>query len=249
MSSEMSALNSEYAQLWFRTAYQLIITRRAVSPFTHYDSSLVGLKSIYKFNITDDHMVSLNAVEKAGYLIIVLKNDNNKPKTNPSLIMIEYKHGADVELIREGRPIQEIVSFGDVRYYKFVNSEPEVNSIKFHLTEISGDVEIEGLRTDPRLEGNGPEPIKGQNPIEFTETLLAPVYAKITAHSQATYALTVQLKHITDDFVSSIGLSENVKFKIKIKPNSSETFTVHPLYNSILFNYKSTGIVIAWCPE
>jgi hypothetical protein len=42
------------------------------------------------------------------------------------------------------------VSIGQIKYYKFVNNDPDVKRIKVHSTEISGQVVMTGYNQDPR---------------------------------------------------------------------------------------------------
>ena len=37
---------------------------------------MIGIKSLYKLNISDEKMLSLNTVEKAGFIVLAFKNDN-----------------------------------------------------------------------------------------------------------------------------------------------------------------------------
>lgn len=82
------------------------------------------------------------------------------------------------------------------------------------------------------------------NPLVFNQDLDKPIYIRITGRSQAVFGLSVQLRHNTEQFISTITLEEEVKFKVEIKPGSSEVFAAHALFGSLYFSYKASGIVM-----
>jgi hypothetical protein len=139
------------------------------------------------------------------------------------MAMVEYKHNALVENIREGKATTDIVAFGEEKLYKYENSEPEIVEIRVHLNQISGETSMKGYRRLPNIDLSEEDSKEGlvlstENPLIFKENLDKPIYIKVKGGSQAVYSLAIQLIHVTEQFVSTITLEEGVKFKAKIKP-------------------------------
>ena len=58
---------------------------------------------------------------------------------------LEFVNNDKVLYLREGRPIEERLGKGQMKLYKYINSDPNVEEIRVHLTPISGAPVLSGV--------------------------------------------------------------------------------------------------------
>lgn len=56
-----------------------------------------------------------------------------------------------IETLRDERSICEKILKEEVKFYRYLNSDPEIHSIQVFYTEISGKTKVTTYRTDPRF--------------------------------------------------------------------------------------------------
>ena len=70
-----------------------------------------------------------------------------KPSEAPgfNLVALEIVNNNKVMYLREDRPLEEKLSPGEIKIYKYINSDPNVKEIRVHVNEITGIVKIDGV--------------------------------------------------------------------------------------------------------
>lgn len=81
--------------------------------------------------------------------------------------------------------------------------------------------------------------------MSFKDDLIEkPIYLIVFAEEDAIVSIDVQLVHENSLNIASITMQEDVEFKIKIPPKQVEFLEIHPVYDAIYFDFKSSGLVI-----
>lgn len=57
---------------------------------------------------------------------------------------IDFINKNKVTYLREGRPIEEQLAPGEMKFYKYINSDPNVIEVRIHINEIVGHVAATG---------------------------------------------------------------------------------------------------------
>ena len=177
--------------------------------------------------------------------MIVLTNTD---KDTSSFAALEYNIGNRPEFLRENKPIESHILKDEIKIYKYMNTDPNVDKIRIHINKINGELSSFIFRKEESAEEAKNEDITEHliqgNVFETTEELLTkPIVIVVRGEDSATYSIIVQVIHQSNEEISSIILSENVNFKTTIGPNKYEIFAVNPILGHILFNYKASGAV------
>jgi hypothetical protein len=96
----------------------------------------------------------INAVEKEGIIVVSLKATKDEKRAEESgldfsLIAVEFVNNNKVLYLREDRPLEEKLTAGSMKLYKYINSDPNVKEIRVHVNDISGIVKFNGVSKDP----------------------------------------------------------------------------------------------------
>ena len=102
--------------------------------------------------------------------------------------------GDGAQDLRQGHPIETIIDREQVKYFKFLNSDSSVKSIKIHVTPIRGQIEVFGSYQDPRISEDTLYPALA-NQVLFSKDLDKAVYVKVKGLEPSNFAVTVQLDH------------------------------------------------------
>lgn len=82
--------------------------------------------------------------------------------------------------------------------------------------------------------------------IVFNKELTSkPIYLVVKGSEEAIFSLQVVTVHKSDDLVSALTLTEDLDFKLRIKPQGSQVVEVVPIHDSIYFEYKASGSILA----
>ena len=81
--------------------------------------------------------------------------------------------------------------------------------------------------------------------LSFKDDLIEkPIYLIIFAEEDSIISIDMQLVHENSQHIASITMQEDIEFKIKIPPKQVEFLEIHPVYESIYFDYKASGLVV-----
>lgn len=113
------------------------------------------------------------------------------------MIALEFINNNKVLHLREGRPIEQKLVAGELKIYKYINSDPDVSEIRVHVNKISGDVTLKGqIKKEDAKTSISVEP--SANTLRFTEDLNYPIILSVTARTKAIYGISMQIIHKKD---------------------------------------------------
>lgn len=58
------------------------------------------------------------------------------------MVAIEFINKDKVQYLREGRPIEQTIGAGEMKFYKYINSDKNVKEIRVHFNEMAGNILI-----------------------------------------------------------------------------------------------------------
>ena len=148
------------------------------------------MKFSFKLKIDPRDFQTTEGFESIALIMIVIKNDNK----TPSLVAVDYNIGDEMQILRAGHPIESMIDTNEMKYFKFVNSDPKVQAVKIYVSSIRGDVSVRGSRTDPRLIDQYEIDSVG-NRVYFIDDLNDPMYVIVEGLTPAAFGITVQLSH------------------------------------------------------
>lgn len=105
----------------------------------------VGTKNTYSLTLASDFWNSVNMVEKNAIILVVLTNQEK----NTSFTATEFSVGNRPEFLRESKPIESHVLKNELKIYKFVNTDPNIEKIRLHINKISGCFNTFVFRHEP----------------------------------------------------------------------------------------------------
>jgi hypothetical protein len=86
-----------------------------------------------------------------AFVIVVLTNV--RPVNNEDFELVytlQYMNTGNTYFLKEKELRKDRLSIDETKYYFFSNKDPDIESIKLHITEISGEVMMQGYLEDPR---------------------------------------------------------------------------------------------------
>lgn len=126
-----------HAQLEFRACTSVLAMCTNPTKYLNYSQSVeaskhteVSGKEVWDIEIGRDLIKQVNKVEEGANIIVVLKADG---QMKYSLTAIEFRNNNKVLYMREGHPLEEKLMAQDLKVYKYVNSDPEVQEIRVHV--------------------------------------------------------------------------------------------------------------------
>lgn len=177
-------------------------------------------------------------------------NPINKPeeKTPFNLAAIEFVNNNKVLYLREGRPLEEKMTEKDMKIYKFINSDPNVQEIRIHINEISGHVLFSGFIQTPDP-ANTIQVFAEANTLRFTKNLTLPIYVSVNAQTKSIFGISMQVIHKSQQNknINIATISEDVAYTVKIQPNTYSIYEVVPIFYDFSFSYSSSQSIIV-CP-
>jgi hypothetical protein len=96
--------------------------------------------------------------------------------------------------LREGRPLEEKLGEKEMKIYKYINSDPNVQEIRIHVNEIAGHVSYSGVIQGDDKTGSI-QVFPESNTLRFTKNLTQPIYASVVADSKAIFGISMQVIH------------------------------------------------------
>jgi hypothetical protein len=102
-------------------------------PIAFKPHSDVSQKQVYDLQIEDKVLKKINAAEEEATIIVKLSPGQNKTDLQVNIIAIELVNNNKVLYLREGRPLEEKLGEKDMKIYKYINSDPNVQEIRIHI--------------------------------------------------------------------------------------------------------------------
>lgn len=139
-------------------------------------------------------MKSINVAEEEAVIIVRLTGTSTDKDNAYSLAALEFLNNNKVLYLREGRPFEEKLSSGEMKIYKYINSDPNVQEIRVHLNEIAGHVQLNGQIKHEDMTKSitvAPE----SNTLRFTHDLNQPILVSVHAESKAIFGISMQIIH------------------------------------------------------
>jgi hypothetical protein len=171
----------------------------------------------------------INAVEKEGIIVVSLKATKDEKRAEESgldfsLIAVEFVNNNKVLYLREDRPLEEKLTAGSMKLYKYINSDPNVKEIRVHVNDISGIVKFNGVSKDPDSQqavAIAPE----ANTLRFVSHLNWPIIVSVQADTRAIFGISMQviLKNEFHGEADIIPIGEDLSYTVRIKP---QTYTI-----------------------
>lgn len=62
-----------------------------------------------------------------------------------SIIAIEFINNNKVLYLRENRPLEEKLFSGEIKLYKYINSDPNVKEVRVHVNHVEGEYTFSGM--------------------------------------------------------------------------------------------------------
>ena len=72
-------------------------------------------------------------MEKEGNLVVRLSATEKDANLNFNLVALEMLNKNKVQYLREDRPLEEKLQGGEMKLYKYINSDPNVKEIRIHV--------------------------------------------------------------------------------------------------------------------
>lgn len=194
--------------------------------------------------IDDKVLKKINSAEQQATIIVKL-NPASGSKSPFNLAAVEFINNNKVLYLREGRPIEEKLGEKDMKIYKYINSDPNVEEIRMHLNEIAGSITFHGV-----IQSENPsssiQVFPEGNTLRFTKNLTQPIYASVTAQSKSIFGISMQIIHKSEvnKNVNIATISEDVTYTVKIAPNTFAIYEVVPIFYDFSFSYSSSQSII-----
>lgn len=201
--------------------------------------------------VEDKQLKKINAAEEEATIIIKFTDMDStvNPTKNAlfNLVAVELVNNNKVSYLREGRPLEEKLGEKEMKLYKYINSDPNVQEIRIHVNEIAGHVSFNGvISADDKT--SSIQIVPEGNTLRFTKNLTQPIYASVLADSKAIFGISMQVIHKSEaSGVSVISISEDLTYTVKIQPSSYAIFEVTPIFYDFSFSYSSSQSIIV-CP-
>lgn len=158
---------------------------------------------------------------------------------------IELLNNNKVLYLREGRPLEEKMNEKEMKIYKYINSDPNVEEIRIHINSIAGNIVYNGFiqGADPK---SSVQVVAEGNTLRFTKNLTQPIYASVVAQSKAIFGISMQVIHKSSVHknVTIATISEDLTYTVKLQPSSYSIYEVVPIFHGFDFTYSSSQSVI-----
>ena len=99
----------------------------------------------YIIEIDDSVLQKINVVEKEGNIIVKMTKEESDATLGFNLVALEILNNNKVQYLREDRPLEEKLVAGEIKLYKYINSDQNVKEIRIHVNEVSGIVKLSGV--------------------------------------------------------------------------------------------------------
>lgn len=106
------------------------------------------MKSIYRVEVNRSYLRTVNSMEERIMVICMIRPQSKDGKGG--LIALEYSNPNRIRILREDRAFEDRAMMQETRYYKYINNDPNVFSLKIFFNEISGLANVKVQRTDFR---------------------------------------------------------------------------------------------------
>ena len=192
----------------------------------------------------------INLVEEEVNMVVLLKGPVTQTESDQdigySFIALEFVNNDKVMYLREGRPLEEKLGKNQMKIYKYINSDPNVEEVRVHLNTISGSLTMEGAIKGE--EGTSAGFIRAEvNTLRFKENLTLPIVVVVRTDTRAVYTISMQIvhkSHVTKQ-ANVIPISEDLTHRVQIPPSGSTIFEVTPVFYGFNFHYSASQSVIA----
>ena len=227
--------------------------KNATVPIPSKPHDNLSEKQVYELVVEDKLLKKINAAEEEATIIIKFTDTRTAEEVKVAaeskqagfnLVAVELVNNNKVAYLREGRPLEEKLGEKELKLYKYINSDPNVQEIRIHVNEIAGHVTVNGV-VSGEDRTSSIQVVPEGNTLRFTKNLTQPIYASVLADSKAIFGISMQVIHKSEaSGVSVVSISEDLTYTVKIQPSSYAIYEVTPIFYDFSFSYSSSQSVI-----
>ena len=164
-----------------------------------------------------------------------------------SIIAMEFINNNKVLYLRENRPLEEKLFAGELKLYKYINSDPNVREVRVHVNHVEGDFTYSGLIKNEDSSRTETVFASGSS-LVFNKDLNLPLIITVSAVTRSIYSISMQVIHKGEEateVVNAITIGEDLSYSVKIMPMQSTVFEVVPIFYEFNFAYEASQTVLA----